>query len=107
MTKDTLQRTVIAALICASSAAHAENHTATNEGGFGVKYGDEACNNTPEFMANNDITCTAVFSETNVWDFLEGLPRRIPLETLISLNPALEIEGYETVLSGITFVRVE
>lgn len=73
---------------------------------FDVTYGSEDCNNDASFLTENDIVCTAVFSETNVWDFLNNLPRRISFDELVSLNPELEIEDYETVLTGITFVRV-
>ncbi len=83
----------------------AENHVA--QGAFGVTYGNDDCNNDPAFLEENEITCTAVFAETNVWDFLNNLPRRISLETLIALNPSLNIEGYDTILGGITFVRVQ
>ena len=82
----------------------AENHT--TQGAFGVTYGNEDCNNDASFLTENAIVCTAVFSETNVWDFLNNLPRRISLDQLVALNPGLDIQDYETVLSGITFVRV-
>ncbi len=74
---------------------------------FGVIYGSDDCNNDPGFLEQNDIVCTAVFSDTSVWDFLNNLPRRITYDELIALNPLLVIEDYETVLTGITFVRVQ
>ena len=73
---------------------------------FGVRYGSDACNNEPTYLTENDIDCTAVFAATNVWDFLNNLPRRISLEELNELNPALGVVTYDTVIEGITFVRV-
>lgn len=104
MIRTALKSIALLSLMSLASGGMAENHQA--EGAFGVKYGSEDCNNTPEFMSQNDITCTAVFSDVRVWDFLEGLPRRIPLDMLIELNPDLEIADFETILTGITFVRV-
>ncbi|PJI86241.1 hypothetical protein BC777_2609 [Yoonia maricola] len=74
---------------------------------FGTTYGNEACNNDTSYLEENGIVCTAVFSDTNVWDFLNNLQRRITFDELVALNPLLEIEGYDTVLIGITFVRVQ
>lgn len=88
-----------------STAASAENHVAQDAAG-GVTYGNEDCNNDPSYLTANDISCMAVFSNTSVWDFLENLPRRISLATLIELNPSLDIEDHDTVLTGISFVRV-
>lgn len=90
---------------CLSTPAIAESHVADG-GGFGVTYASEDCNNDPGYLTANDILCTAVFSDTNVWDFLDGLPRRISLEELADLNPGLGPIDYETVIGGITFVRV-
>lgn len=80
---------------------------ATPLNAFGTTYGSEDCNNDPSFLEQNDIVCTAVFSDTNIWDFLNNLPRRITFDELVALNPQLVIEDYETILSGITFVRVQ
>ena len=90
------------------SALHSSVANAQSSGGsgFGTVYGSEACNNDPDFLTDNDIVCTAVFSSTNVWDFLNGLERRITFDELVALNPALVIETYDTVINGITFVRV-
>lgn len=78
------------------------------QSGFGaVTYGSDDCNNDPEYLTNNNISCTAIFSDTNVWDFLNNLPRRITLETLVELNPRLGEVDYNSVLGGITFVRVQ
>ena len=80
---------------------------ATPVNAFGTTYGSNDCNNDPSFLEENGIVCTAVFSDTNVWDFLNGLPRRITYDELVDLNPLLVIEDYETILTGITFVRVQ
>ena len=92
-------------LMCFAFLAAPSNAAA--QGAFGVTYGSDDCNNDPNFLEENGIVCTAVFTETNVWDFLNGLPRRISLEELVDLNPGLSIEDFETVLGGITFVRVQ
>lgn len=80
---------------------------ATPLSAFGTSYGNEECNNDPSFLEENGIICTAVFSETNVWDFVNSLPRRVSLDDLIALNPLLVIEDYDTIITGITFVRVQ
>ncbi len=86
-----------------ASPVIAENHVAA----FGATvYGNEDCNNDADFLTENGIVCTAVFSSTNVWDFLNNLQRRITLPELVDLNPNLEIVDFETVINGITFVRV-
>lgn len=88
-----------------STTALAENHV--DQPLFGsVTYGNDECNNDPEYLTDNNIICAAVFSNTNVWDFLANLPRSITLAELVRLNPLLEIEDHSTVISGITFVRV-
>lgn len=76
------------------------------QGNFGVRYGSEECNNEPTYLTANDITCATVFAATNVWDFLENLPRRITLDELNALNPDLGELTYDSVIDGITFVRV-
>ena len=98
---------VSAALIAVASLAttvNAENHV----GLFGgeTTYASEECNKDPEYLTENDIVCTAVFSSTRVWDFLDNLQRRITLPELAELNPGLGEIDFETVISGITFVRV-
>ncbi|EBA13750.1 hypothetical protein RCCS2_07674 [Roseobacter sp. CCS2] len=80
---------------------------ATPLSAFGTTYGNEDCNNDAIFLEENDIVCTAVFSETNIWDFLNNLPRRITFDELVELNPLLIIEDFDTILTGITFVRVQ
>ncbi|MEJ8561767.1 hypothetical protein QTO30_11420 [Yoonia sp. GPGPB17] len=80
---------------------------ATPLSAFGTTYGNEDCNNDVSFLEENDIICTAVFSETNIWDFLNTLPRRITFDELVALNPLLIIEDYDTIITGITFVRVQ
>lgn len=79
---------------------------AQSSGGFGVVYLSEECNNDADYLTEREIVCTAVFSDTNVWDFLNGLPQRITLEELDELNPRLTDVSYETIISGISFVRV-
>ena len=79
---------------------------ASAQSAFGVQYGSDDCNNEPAFLTANDIVCTAVFASTNVWDFLDNLPRRITLDELNALNPALGEVTYDSVIEGITFVRV-
>ena len=74
---------------------------------FETSYGNEDCNNEASFLEENDIICTAVFSEINVWDFLNSLPRRISFDELVALNPLLVLEDFDTIITGITFVRVQ
>lgn len=105
MTYPILRGLALTFLLVSTTPLSAENHIA--QSGFGVTYGSEACNNDANFLTENDIVCTAVFSETNIWDFLNTLTRRITFEELVALNPELVIEDYETVLGGITFVRVQ
>lgn len=96
-------------LLCAAlfaSSFQASTAFAQGQSGFGTVYGSEACNNDPDYLNDNDILCTAVFSSTNVWDFLNSLQRRITFDELVALNPDLVIESYDTVITGITFVRV-
>ena len=97
-----IARNVLAIILCGAFGATG----AVAQSGFGVTYVSQECNNEPVYLTDNDIVCTAVFADTNVWDFLNGLPRRITLDELAELNPGLEEVGYETVISGITFVRV-
>ena len=78
-----------------------------NPGGFGVIYGNDDCNNDADFLTENGIVCTAVFSDISVWDFLNGLPRRIDLDEMIELNPQFLIVEYDTILTGFTFIRVQ
>ncbi len=80
--------------------------TAVAQTSFGVRYGSEACNNEPAYLTENGIECAAVFASTDVWNFLNNLPRRISLEEMNELNPALGEVTYDTVIEGITFVRV-
>jgi len=80
--------------------------TAVAQSGFGVRYGSQECNNEPAYLTENEITCTAVFAATDAWDFLNNLPRRITLDELNALNPDLGEVTYDTVIEGITFVRV-
>ncbi|MDP5084549.1 MAG: hypothetical protein NWQ23_03940 [Yoonia sp.] len=89
-----------------ATTATSENHVEPSDGSSGVRYGNDDCNNSPSYLAANDISCTAIFSDINVWDFLNNLPRRISLETLIELNPSLGTVDYNTVLKGMMFVRV-
>ena len=74
---------------------------------FNTIYGNDDCNNDATFLEENGIVCTAVFSETDIWDFLNNLQRRITFDELVALIPLLEIESYDTILTGITFVRVQ
>lgn len=76
------------------------------QSGSGVSYGSEECRNDPAYLTENDIACTAVFASTDTWDFLNNLPRRITLDEMNELNPELGEVTYETVIEGITFVRV-
>lgn len=103
---DPIQRSlVLMAFAMFSTTVNAENHV--DQPLFGsVTYGNDECNNDPEYLTANDIVCSAVFSNTNVWDFLANLPRSITLAELVRLNPLLEIEDHSTVIGGITFVRV-
>lgn len=96
----------VMSVICLSSMASAENHI-EQPSPFGVLYGNDDCNNDADFLTENNIICAAVFSNTTVWDFLNNLQRRIALETLVELNPSLGTLEFETVLTGITFVRVQ
>lgn len=100
MKSNMLRISLLSLAACVAAPAFAQ------EGGFGVQYGNDACSNDADYLQENDIVCAAVFSETKVWDFLEALPRRISLEELIALNPALEIVDNESTITGITFVRV-
>lgn len=103
MNYSALMSSAFVAFALLSSPASAENHVAA----FGATvYGNEDCNNDADFLTENGIICTVVFSSTNVWDFLNNLQRRITLPELVGLNPALEIVDFETVIDGITFVRV-
>ncbi len=96
---------LIVAAVFATSA-FSDSHVA-NPGGFGVIYGNDECNRDADFLTENGIVCTAVFSDTNVWDFLNNLPRRIDLDEMIALNPNFLIVEYDTIITGITFVRVQ
>ena len=100
VTRKPIQKlSLILSLICLGGPALAQS-------GFGVSYGSEECNNEPTYLTANDIDCTAVFAATNVWDFLDNLPRRIDLDELNTLNPELGELTYDSVIEGITFVRV-
>ena len=89
---------LILSMACLAAPAMAQSS-------FGVSYGSEECNNEPAYLTANDITCATVFASTNVWDFLDNLPRRITLEELNELNPVLGEPTYDSVINGITFVR--
>jgi len=93
-------------LVMVAMPLNAENHIV--QPSFGAPaYASNDCNNEPDYLEANKISCVAVFAETNVWDFLENLPRRISLATLTELNPRLGPIDYTTLIKGITFVRVQ
>lgn len=92
----------IALLIAPASA---ENHI-EQPSGNGATYGSEECNNDADYLTENNILCTAIFSDTRVWDFLNNMPRRITLAELAEFNPQLGEIDHDTILTGITFVRV-
>jgi len=104
MKYSTLVGSALIAVASLSTAVSAENHV-TLFGGATV-YASDECNKDPQYLTDNDIVCTAVFSNVRVWDFLESLPRRITLAELAELNPDLGEIDFETVIGGITFVRV-
>jgi len=105
MTNPILHHVTWISLVMVALPVNAEDHIA--QSGFGAPaYGSEHCNNEPEYLAANNISCVAVFADTNVWDLLESLPRRISLAALNDLNPLLGPVDYASVIKGITFVRV-
>ena len=93
-------------VVIAAMAGSAMATVTSAQSGFGVQYASDDCNHEPSYLEANEITCRTVFAATSVWDFLNGLPRRITLEELAELNPNLEEVTYDTVIPGITFVRV-
>jgi len=105
MTHPILHHIAWISLAVAAMPASAENHVA--QPSFGAPaYASDDCNHEAEYLETNNISCVAIFADTNVWDFLENLPRRISLATLTDLNPRLGPVEYTTVIKGITFVRV-
>ena len=88
-----------------STTVHAESHVAQADSG-GVRYGSEDCNNDPNYLIENDILCSAVFSNTNVADYLDSLARRIPISMFAELNPLLGTIDRDTIIEGITILRV-
>lgn len=106
MTYPTLHLMAWLSLVMVALPSNAENHII--QPSFGAPaYASNDCNNEPEYLETNNISCVAVFAETNVWDFLESLPRRISLATLTELNPRLGPVDYTTLIKGITFIRVQ
>ena len=101
-----MNKGVMCSLAVAIAVLTTPQAIAQSSGGFGVVYLSEECNNDPEYLTERNIVCEAVFSDTNVWDFLNGLTQRISLEELDELNPRLIDVSYETILTGISFVRV-
>lgn len=97
----------LVALTSLATTASSESHVEQSGGASAFKYGNDECNNSPSYLKENDLACVAVFSDTNVWDLLDGLPRRITLDTFVELNPLLIDVDYDTVITGITFVRVQ
>lgn len=104
MNYTTLVSSALIAVASLTTPVLAENHVA--QFGGSTVYASEECNKDPDYLTENDIVCTAIFSSTRVWDFLDNLPRRISLTELAELNPGLGEIDYETVIGGITFVRV-
>ena len=106
MTRPIINLLTWISLVMLAMPSIADNHIV--QPSFGAPaYASEDCNNEPEYLQANRISCVAVFAETNVWDFLENLPRRISLAELSELNPRLGPVDYSTVIRGITFVRVQ
>lgn len=88
-----------------STTASAESHVDQAEDGA-VKYGSDECNNDPDYLNENGILCAAVFSDVSVGDYLNTLSPRISLSMLAELNPRIENVDRNTVIGGITILRV-
>ena len=96
----------VVGFVFVSSMVHAENHV-FRPGEGGVAYGHPACNSDSTELSEAKVQCTAIFSDTSVWDFLNGLTQRITLEEMNEFNPALGTVTYDTIIGGLTFVRVQ
>lgn len=100
-----LRSLALISLVSLSTTASAESHVAQSDDGA-VRYGSDACNNDPEYLSANNITCSAVFSTTNVADFIGSLTRSMPLSMFAELNPRLGPIDRDTALEGILILRI-
>ena len=100
-----LRSFALVAFIGLSTTATAENHVEQLDDGL-VKYGSDDCNNDPGYMSENNILCAAIFSDTSVGDYLNSLPGRVTLSMFAELNPRLGTIDHNTVIKGITILKV-
>ncbi len=100
-----LRRFALIIFASLSTTANAENHVVQPDEG-GIKYGSDDCNNDAAFLTENGIVCSAIFSDTSVADFLDNLPRSITIAMFMELNPRLGPLEFDSVLTGISMLRV-